>query len=277
MHTFCTGSDLLFQVNPICSRKVFHGFCPVHGWEPELSAVTLSGGTLASARVLDFADRLRSNPTKYEVMLWKRLRQGVKGVNFEQQIVIAGYIVDFYCHAARLAIELDGKQHDIHRDAQRDQRISTKGVLVMRFPNPRRYTDVTSILFKVWPECRHRIARGKRYPSTNSQGSQTQQGSNPVFYREEQEKSMKRLSAAVSVEKINSEIDNFIIAKTLGNPQDTHKLPQTCGRQVYSSMEVAERSAQGLIRMGVILSGQVERCGKCGLVHVREIQKPVSA
>jgi very-short-patch-repair endonuclease len=258
--------------------EVFTGCFPVHGWGPLPSADTLSGGSLAtSSRLYDFADRLRTNPTKYEVMLWKWLKRGVKGVNFEQQIVIAGYIVDFYCHDARLAVELDGKQHDIHRDAQRDQRISTKGVMVMRFPNPRRYEDVTSILFKVWPECRHRIARGLRYSSTNPQGSQHQQGSDFVFYKKDQEKSIKRLTSASSVEKISTEVDNFITAKALEDPQDKHNRPQGCGRQVYSTMEVAESTVAGFMRMGLIYRGWAERCEKCGLIHVREVVKAATA
>lgn len=111
---------------------------------------------MESEQRLDFADRLRANPTIYEARLWRRLKNGYRGVNFEQQIVIAGYIVDFYCHAAKVAIELDGKQHDPVRDSHRDQQILHKGVKVMRFPNPRNYVELNDIIFKVWAEVRYR-------------------------------------------------------------------------------------------------------------------------
>jgi len=55
---------------------------------------------------------LRSNMTDAEQKLWYRLRRKqINGWQFYRQKIIGSYIVDFYCPAARLVVELDGSQH----------------------------------------------------------------------------------------------------------------------------------------------------------------------
>ena len=62
---------------------------------------------------LSFAKRLRQEMTAPERRLWKALRRNaIDGFHFRRQQVIGGYIVDFYCDAAKLAIELDGGAHE---------------------------------------------------------------------------------------------------------------------------------------------------------------------
>ena len=83
------------------------------------------------ARVL----RIQMTPT--EKVLWQELRGNKLGSHFRRQQVIAGFIVDFYCHTAGLVIELDG---DIHReqqeyDAERDKILEGMGLRVIRFRN----------------------------------------------------------------------------------------------------------------------------------------------
>jgi very-short-patch-repair endonuclease len=60
-------------------------------------------------------------------------------VRFLRQKVIDYYIVDFYCHKARLVVELDGSQHfdgDARRkDTQRTQLLESRGLKVVRIPN----------------------------------------------------------------------------------------------------------------------------------------------
>jgi len=103
-----------------------------------------------------FAQHMVEHPTIYERHLWRRLRKGYKGLLFEPQAVIEGYIVDFYCEQAKLAIELDGKGHDPVKDSYRDAQISKVGVNVLRFPNPTDQVEVNAILFRVCAECRYR-------------------------------------------------------------------------------------------------------------------------
>jgi len=83
---------------------------------------------------------MRGNPTEAESRLWSKLRQRqVVGFKFRRQRPVAGYIVDFYCNSARLAIELDGGQHtepqNIEYDRARSQRLYELGVRELRFSN----------------------------------------------------------------------------------------------------------------------------------------------
>jgi hypothetical protein len=49
---------------------------------------------------------------------YRDLRRGNKlGVHFGRQQIIAGFIVDFYCHKAALVIEVDGDIHDLQKEA----------------------------------------------------------------------------------------------------------------------------------------------------------------
>jgi very-short-patch-repair endonuclease len=75
-------------------------------------------------------ERKRREMTPAEKMLWKELRGNKLGVHFRRQQVIAGFIVDFYCHKAGLVIELDGSVHDeqIEEDAQRDKVLKEMGL-----------------------------------------------------------------------------------------------------------------------------------------------------
>ena len=60
------------------------------------------------------SQQLRTNSTFPEQLLWSVLRgRQLGGVRFRRQHPIEPYIVDFYCASARLAIELDGKTHDV--------------------------------------------------------------------------------------------------------------------------------------------------------------------
>lgn len=83
---------------------------------------------------------LRSNMTKQEVMLWQYLRRRqVCGVKFLRQKPILGYILDFYSHQIKLAIELDGSQHYydgyIEKDKIRDINLNHNGIHVVRYSN----------------------------------------------------------------------------------------------------------------------------------------------
>jgi very-short-patch-repair endonuclease len=87
---------------------------------------------------LALAKQLRREMTPAERRLWRALRRNaVDGFHFRRQQVIRGYIVDFYCDAAKLAIELDGGAHEVQEeyDRLRDKIISRLGVQVLRIPN----------------------------------------------------------------------------------------------------------------------------------------------
>ena len=84
------------------------------------------------------SQQLRKNLTKEEHLLWQRFLRGYPH-RFRRQYVIGNYIVDFYCHRAKLIVELDGTQHylsqGITRDACRTQYLESLGLRVVRFSN----------------------------------------------------------------------------------------------------------------------------------------------
>ncbi len=87
-----------------------------------------------------FARKLRSNMTQHEQMLWSRIRKKqIHGLQFYRQKRIAGYIVDFYCPAVMLVIEIDGQQHkcaiNAEYDRVRTQILNSIGLAVLRFDN----------------------------------------------------------------------------------------------------------------------------------------------
>lgn len=84
------------------------------------------------------AQKLRRTMTKEERKLWYNFLRTYP-VQFRRQLVIGGYIVDFYCEKSKLAIELDGSQHYEPEAMEADQRrtayLASQGISVMRFTN----------------------------------------------------------------------------------------------------------------------------------------------
>ncbi|MBO5953730.1 MAG: DUF559 domain-containing protein [Oscillospiraceae bacterium] len=85
-----------------------------------------------------FAKNLRKNMTKEERHLWYDFLKGYP-VRFLRQKVIDSYIADFYCHAAKLVLELDGSQHydeaGMLADSIRTCALEERELLVIRIPN----------------------------------------------------------------------------------------------------------------------------------------------
>ena len=91
------------------------------------------------------ARTLRRDGTDVERRLWQKLRNAqIDGASFRRQHPAGRYILDFYCPALQLAIELDGGQHAqaAKRDRLRDGWLEQHGVTVLRFWN----SDVTENL-----------------------------------------------------------------------------------------------------------------------------------
>ena len=84
------------------------------------------------------ARTLRKHMTKEEAHLWYQFLCRYKP-RFHRQYVIGNYIADFYCHQAKLVVELDGSQHYTPEEKQRDQirteYLQSLGLQVLRFSN----------------------------------------------------------------------------------------------------------------------------------------------
>ena len=98
-------------------------------------------------RLTPIARRLRVDQTEAEERLWHYLRsRRLEGEKFVRQLQIDHFVADFACRTARLAIELDGGQHDAERDAARTAIIDKYGYRVLRFWNGDLLTNTDGVL-----------------------------------------------------------------------------------------------------------------------------------
>jgi very-short-patch-repair endonuclease len=94
---------------------------------------------------------LRVQFTPAEARLWKYLQGGqLEGRKFRRQHSIGAYIMDFYCPAERLVIELDGSAHDgedaWRRDEARTAYLEKMGIQVVRFENRQVMENLEGVL-----------------------------------------------------------------------------------------------------------------------------------
>ena len=101
-----------------------------------------------------FRKTLRHQLTPAEAKLWTYLqRSQLAGRKFRRQHSVGGYILDFYCPAERLAIELDGAAHDNEisqqYDYERDLFLRYCQILVLRFENKRVFLQADGVLAEI--------------------------------------------------------------------------------------------------------------------------------
>ena len=104
---------------------------------------------LVDPTIRQHARENRHHQSPAEAKLWKVLRNhNVEGRKFRRQHPIGPYIVDFYCHEARLVVELDGRSHDaqINYDAARTAWLESQGYQVIRFVNAQVMKDIVSVV-----------------------------------------------------------------------------------------------------------------------------------
>lgn len=117
----------------------------------------------------DRARQMRLNMTAAENALWQRIKgHKVAGLSFRRQQVIEGFIVDFYCHKARLAIEVDGSVHDgqEEHDRERDAVLDARGVTVLRFTNEQVRKEVDVVLARIAATGQTKLAQLDSQPGT---------------------------------------------------------------------------------------------------------------
>jgi very-short-patch-repair endonuclease len=93
-----------------------------------------------------------------EGLLWQVLKSRPEGLKFRRQHPIGRCIVDFYCPAARLVIEIDGVSHDMgdrpDRDRDRDMWLVGQGLRVLRFAATDVMKDLESVVTAIVLACR---------------------------------------------------------------------------------------------------------------------------
>jgi len=105
----------------------------------------------ASPEIFRKAEELRNNMTEAERLLWEKLRNNQLGVRFKPQHPIEHFIADFYCHSAKLVIELDGEIHEQQKeyDTGREAEIEKYDIRVIRFKNHEVLEDVDSVVERI--------------------------------------------------------------------------------------------------------------------------------
>ena len=100
---------------------------------------------------LQRARELRRDMTPAEKLLWQELRANKLGVHFRRQQIIAGFIVDFYCHKAALVVEVDGDIHDLQKeeDARREEVLREMGLTIVRFRNEAVTKDLPAVVERI--------------------------------------------------------------------------------------------------------------------------------
>jgi len=110
----------------------------------------------------ELAKRLRDNQTETELFLWNHLSKiEIKEIRIKRQHPVLYFIADFYCHKAKLIIEIDGGYHNIpeqfNYDQNRDSELESLGLKVIRFTNKQVMTEIGEVLKTIKKEIENRI------------------------------------------------------------------------------------------------------------------------
>lgn len=102
----------------------------------------------------DFSRELRSNQTLGETLLWMRIqKKQIKGYQFNRQKPIDNYIVDFYCKALGLVIEVDGGSHQFDNvmvnDIDRQEILESRDLKFLRFSEQQVRNDMDQVIWQI--------------------------------------------------------------------------------------------------------------------------------
>ena len=128
-----------------------------------------------NTRLTSNARTLRKTMTKEEALLWYRFLSKYP-LRFRRQYIIGNYIADFYCHRAKLVVELDGSQHYEPEaqtaDAQRTKYLNEQGIEVLRFSNLEVLKEFDAVCTQIHSTAQHRthtFPRGEGGPRRGSE------------------------------------------------------------------------------------------------------------
>ena len=109
------------------------------------------------------SQKLRKQLTKEEAKLWYQFLCRYP-LPFRRQYIIGNYIVDFYCHQAKLVVELDGSQHHAPAEREKDQirtaYLEQQGLRVLRFSNLdvlRQFQNVCAVIDRAAKERKEEV------------------------------------------------------------------------------------------------------------------------
>jgi very-short-patch-repair endonuclease len=113
-------------------------------------------GQRVSRELQERARELRRNMTPAEKILWEKLRHNhLNGLQFRRQQIINPFIVDFYCHAKALVVEVDGDIHDLQQDYDtvRSRYLIAHGFRMLRVTNDDVIHNLLSVVHKIREAC----------------------------------------------------------------------------------------------------------------------------
>jgi very-short-patch-repair endonuclease len=90
--------------------------------------------------------------TAAEAKLWAALpRRQLGGLRFRAQHAVGPFILDFYCPARKLVVEVDGPSHDSREedDRLRSEHLAAYGYRVIRFSNDEVLRQLDSVLARI--------------------------------------------------------------------------------------------------------------------------------
>ena len=107
----------------------------------------------ASNLIFQKAEELRNRSTPAEELLWNYLRGSQLGVKFRRQHPASLYVLDFYCHELKLAIEIDGSIHELEEvkrnDVVRENTLKSLGITILRFSNNEVFSNPATVINKI--------------------------------------------------------------------------------------------------------------------------------
>ena len=99
------------------------------------------------------AEELRSRLTPSEELLWNYLRENQLGIKFRRQHPASNYILDFYAHKIKLAIEIDGGVHSLEEvkrnDEERQKHLESLGIHFLRFTNEQVFAKLDYVIEQI--------------------------------------------------------------------------------------------------------------------------------
>jgi very-short-patch-repair endonuclease len=115
----------------------------------------------------DLCREFRKNPTKAEDVLWEYLRANrLSGYKFRRQYPIMGYIVDFYCSKAKLAIEVDGGVHldpnQVDYDQHKGLTLAQNDIVLIRFWNDDVISNMDEVEKRILKTIEQRVEKRRR-------------------------------------------------------------------------------------------------------------------
>ena len=108
----------------------------------------------ATPLIFSNAKKLRLNQTEAEEKFWYAVKDNqIEGYKFRRQHPLSIYIADFYCHALKLVIEIDGGYHLSEEQQLLDKKRTTdlefQGLKVIRFTNEEIISNLEEVLSKI--------------------------------------------------------------------------------------------------------------------------------